>query len=55
MVCVGMKKKVIDRIEFYTCSGCTECAGNSDLNEKITVEETRLNQPFVKDIQVTLL
>ena len=55
MVCVGMKKKVADRIEFYTCSGRTECAGNSDLNEKITVEETRLNQPFIKDIQVTLL
>ena len=29
MVCVGMKKKVADRIEFYTCSGCTESAGNS--------------------------
>ena len=30
-------------------------ADNSDLNEVITVEETRLNQPFIKDIQVTLL
>ena len=55
MVCVGMQKKVADRIDFYTCSGCTESAGNSDLNEEITVEEKRLNQPFIKDIQVTLL
>ena len=50
-----MKKKVADRIEFYTCSGCTECAGNSDLNDEITVEARRLNQPFIKDIQVALL
>ena len=55
MVYVGMKKKVADRTEFYTCSGGTENAGNSDLNEEITAEETRLNQPFIKDIQVTLL
>ena len=55
MVCVGMKKKVADRIEFYTCSGCTESAGNSDLNDEITVETTRLNQPFIEDIQVALL
>ena len=55
MMCVGMKKKVADRIEFYTSSGCTESVENSDLNEEITVEETKLNQPFFKDIQVTLL
>ena len=55
MVCVRMKKKVADRIEFYTCSGCTENAENSDLNDEITVETTRLNQPFIKDIQVVLL
>ena len=50
-----MKKKVADRIEFYTCSGCTESTGSSDLNEEIAVKETTLNQPFIKDIQVTLL
>ena len=55
MMCVGMMKKVADRIEFYTCSGCTESTGSSDLNEEITVEEARLNKPFIKDIQVTLV
>ena len=42
-------------IEFYTCSGCTESAGNSDLNDELAVETTRLNQPFIKDTQVALL
>ena len=55
MVCVGIKKKVADRIEFYTCSGCRESAENSDLNDEITAETTRLNQPFIKNIQVALL
>ena len=55
MVCVGRKKKASDRIEFYTCSGCKESAGNSDLNDEITVEATRLNQLFIKDIEVALL
>ena len=40
MVCVGMKKKVADRTEFYTCSGCIESTSSSDLSEEIT---TRLN------------
>ena len=55
MVCVSIKKKVADRIEFYTCSGCRESAENSDLNDEITAETTRLNQPFIKNIQVALL
>ena len=46
MVCVDMKKKVADRIKFYTRSGCTGSAENSDLNDEITVETTRLNQHF---------
>ena len=50
-----MKKKAADRIEFYTCPVCTEDTGNSDLNEEIAIEETGLNQPFVKVMQVTLL
>ena len=55
MVCVSKKKKVADRIEFYICPVRSESTRNSDLNEEIAIEETGLNQPFVKDIQVTLL